>query len=499
MNFDFLKGLTGLDAAYRPSTSAEKLLKSDPNSSMVLSRNSAELLARFIYLSAYCKEAQFMNFVDILADPKVRRFLNNPKVMDAFHFIRKAGNNAAHTDPQFEEQKALDVLKKLHYVAGETAMDLDLIHSYPDFDENIAVYPDAVFDDQLSIPEEVIRMFIDYVSLHEKDEYSHLISVDCNNPAHWQYLLHGHVEMHERLEFDHAPYYVSTTELLLRYLRFMIKCSQESKAASHEFCDFRLTLTLDGEVIPQDACYEALLFRLPQAQSFVIDLYALGAFRPIEDGYQAQIIAEDEPWQGRGLADELEAIKRRESFTYKAVFYYPDDDSHTEFFCIRNGKSYDAADLCTPDILSLAKGCHFIGNLRCLYADYDYQAHPQLVQQLRDAVRAYLPADALADQQNEWEEMDEEGTLGYLLVDPIIDNDDDLTRTQRLVDQVNQLLAPIAQQCTIYNGYSVGLSKDKAPAPDHPALAHCFFDMEHFGVAALVWRDHRLQLVGTLL
>ncbi len=35
--------------------------------------------------------------------------------------------------------------------------------------------------------------------------------------------------------------------------------------------------------------------------------------------------------------------------------------------------------------------------------------------------------------------------------------------------------------------------------PSIPELDHCFYDAEHFGVAAFVWKDNKLQLVGTIL
>ena len=76
------------------------------------------------------------------------------------------------------------------------------------------------------------------------------------------------------------------------------------------------------------------------------------------------------------MADQLEGLKRKEAFIYKACFYYPDDDSHTEFAYIRNGRSYDVETLCKPDITQKAKGCHFYGEGITLYLGFAKSTHP---------------------------------------------------------------------------------------------------------------------------
>lgn len=517
MNFDFLKGLKGLDSAYTPSSSAEKLLRSDPSTSVIASRRSAELLAKFIYLTAHTQSAQDMSFVDILADPEVCKFINNRNVMDAFHYIRKNGNKGAHAEQPVDEKQALSVLQKLHYAAGETAKDLALISTYPEFDENIGLYPDATFDDQVSISEQAMQMFLEYVKAHEKDEYGHLVKFDWGgrNPAHDEYMNRGKVKLHERIEFEHKPYYQSTIEYLQKYMCVMHERALEYKDSQwpgfENVCNCRLVITLDGAAIPEEDWYDALMKRLPEAKTFTIDLYTFGNFRAFYNEPDSDVsvtwlelgvgsIDENDPWQGRGMADYLEGIRRKEKFTYKAAFRFS-DDTHTEFYYIHNGKSYDVADLCKPDIVQRAKGCAFYGEMMMMHADFDHHAHMPVLQQLRDAVRAYVPQDALPQLEENWEELEEEdNSYGYLLTgNSDIDNDGDLTRTQHFIDQFNQILAPIADQCTIYMDYPVTTSKGPRPDPALPVLLHCFYDMQNFGVASFIWKDQRLQLVGTIL
>lgn len=503
MNFDFLKGLNGLDVIYKSSNSAEQLVRSDPSSSATISRKSAETLARFVYLAAYEKDSQHLSFADILTDPKVRNFINNRNVINAFHFIRKTGNIGAHTTQKIEEKQAVSVLQNLHYVSGEIAKELDLISDYPDFDENIALYPNATADMQIVIQEEVRKMFLEYIQAHPKDEHGRLVTVDLRNPAHWEYVIHGRVRMHERIEFEHQPYYQSTLEYLQKYMYFMFERAEDRDIFSDEPCMACISITINGKTVPKNEWRSALMEQLPHAQSFAIDLYADGNFRAFYDNTDpdafSDAIDEEELWQGRGMADHLEGLKRREAFTYKAIIRYSDDDSHTEFYYIRNGKSYDVADLCRPDIVQRAKGYAFYGEMM-MHADFDHHAHMPVLQQLRDAVRAYVSPEALSQLEENWEELEEEDSYGYLFTGSIdIDNDGDLTRTQHFIDQFNQILAPIADQCTIYMDYPVTTSKAPRPDPALPALRHCFYDMQNFAVASFVWKDQRLQLVGTIL
>ena len=85
MNFEFLKGLKGLDEAYRPCTDAEELLRSKPYWSMAASRKGAEMLAKFIYMAAHYSAAEYMTFADILHDQQVLRFINDRSVIQEFH------------------------------------------------------------------------------------------------------------------------------------------------------------------------------------------------------------------------------------------------------------------------------------------------------------------------------------------------------------------------------------------------------------------------------
>lgn len=257
---------------------------------------------------------------------------------------------------------------------------------------------------------------------------------------------------------------------------------------------FKTVISIDGEIAytshgDQDLM-TVLYERLPLAKCFTIDCYVHANMKTFYENpdpdVQLLAIDEEDLWQGHGMADHFEKLKRRETFVYKACFFYPDDDSHTEFAYIRNGKSYDVETLCKPDILQKAKGYHFVGEHISLSVGSSVKIHPDIVKQLRDAVRAYLPDNEVEWLLDVWEENDEEedGEAGILLSGNNID-DDELIKSQEFADEINQIIAPLAEEIT--------------PDYTEPMLDHCFSDTENFAVASFIWENHKLKLVGTVL
>lgn len=538
MNFEFLKGLKGMDVVYGSCTDAEELVKSKPYLSLTAARKSAELLAKFTYMAAHATRLQELTFADILSDYQVRQFINDRNVVDAFHYIRKSGNKAVHSEQEVSEDTAMAVLQNLHYIAGETAKNLALISSYPDFDEDIAVYPEASFDENIQITEKAMQMFLDYVQERERDELGRFVPVDLLNPAHFQYILHGIVEMHEYIEFAHQPYYKSTLEYLQRYVVFLDDMARERKEpdpksfALFESVEAKIVIALDGEVAylsDQDMDLNGVLFdRLPFANCFSIDCKVIGNLRSFYDNpdpeAKFQLIDEEGLWQGRGMLDQLEGLKRKESFTYKAVFQYPNDDDKNVFALIRNRKSYDVEDICKPDIVSKSAGMSFWGNGMSMVAAFDCKQYPDIKQQLRDTVRGYLSEEELPYVEEIWEEEDEDEEDKVCLLSGNFIDAGDLSQVQVFADQINRIIAPISEHCTIFfeNQYLMHQELKLDPAtlnpayakrvkalqkryegididPSIPDLRHCFCDTDRFGVAAFVWKDQKLQLVGTIL
>ncbi len=513
MNFDFLKNLDVISMVYKPCSDAESFAKCRPGISMTQSRKGAELLAKLVYVVARAQETERIPFSELLADPSVRSFFNDNRVLNAFHFIRKCGNQATHEDCNANPNLAVTVLKNLHFVVGETAKKLKLLTVYPEFDENsisnvaILVNPDTNYN----LTDEDKQRIISYCEQNNLQDFCPPVKFSLKNPAHRFSLSHSRfVEFHEYITFNHQPFYQTTLELLQSYITYLDRMSTTqwetySLSESSVPLTFQITITIDdkiaypcgGSVNLQDV----ITNQLSSAKSFSIDLTASGdTALPIVSLNQDDPLMFDEtnPWQGRGLADHLEGLKRRESFTYKGAFYYGNANCSTDFFVINNGKTYDVASMCKPYAANRFAPFTFHADWLTMYVDCDHQAFQGYKEPLRNAVRAYIGAAETENIQWLWDEEDEDNTFGYLLSATQIE-DADLSKSQRFADEINKILEPIAKHCTIYMDYAITRSETATLDPAMPNLAHCFYDKEHFAVASFIWEDQKLQLVASIL
>ena len=533
MNFEFLRGLKGLNDLYKPCKDAEELAISKPYMSMFASRKSAELLAKFIYIAAYYSAVEGMTFADILSDAKVQEFINNRGVLRAFHHIRKKGNAAVHDNNiDVGKDNAIDLLEELHYIAGETAIRLHLIESYPVFDSKIEEYPSATFSDDMQINQKAQEMFLDYIEKHEYREYSkHFVELDAKNSAHRDYLVHGKVVMHEYLEFKEKPNYRSTVEYLQQYLIFLDEMASERSPVGSDYSpeDFQVSITIciDGSIVYDSdccGCIENDIFdRLAAAQSFSFDCHLDGNLVAIHDlpgsNCEKDAINEDELWQGRGLSDFLESIKRREQFNYKMILYYPDDNNNVVVDCIRDGKTLDIPLICKTDFSRKLMNHKWLGDMLSMHINFNHQAHPEILEKLHDTVTKLLSKDELSCLDEFWGD-DGEDPCWLLLGNTIVSKD--LSEIEAFIERFNTIIEPVAHECTIYFNDQFHqtelLNKDPDTFPPKladyvkslkeassiidpsiPDLSHCFYCMKEFAVAAFIWKNHKLQLVGTVL
>lgn len=332
-----------------------------------------------------------------------------------------------------------------------------------------------------------------------ENPFKHWVTFDYSNPLHRSQMFRSAVQMHERIEFDHQPCLRTTMEYIQSYLAYFENTAFDSRMETEDDDphqgEFKVAVELNHKLVYQgdmDQVPAGLLDeQLPKAECFAIEIW-VDATLPFfhdnpDENAKRYAIDEDDTWQGRGMSDHLEGLKRKEQFTYKAAFRFPNDGSYTEFAYICNGKSYAVEDLCRTDIVQKAEGCNFYGEMITLHATFDIDAHPEILQQLRDAARDYVPDTYKEFMEETWEENDEDGDLHYrgFIIPGCGIEDEDLSKSQQFADRVNQILAPIVNECTI-----------DSPVP---ALDHCFYNLDKFAVAAFVWKDQKLQIVGTIL
>lgn len=482
MNFEFMKNLDGLNKAFESCSNAEDLALSKPDLSMVASRKSAEVLAKFVYLVSHAEETEDLSFMDILSDPTVKAYLNNTSVLNAFHYIRKQGNLAVHTLRTESSNTAVLVLKNLHYAVGEVALRMGLIDSYPSFDENIESNSNALQVDIPDVNQLALKMFLAYKEAEDVEKY-----VEPSLDLLYQTSLEGNIEMHEYLKFSSKPMQSGVIPYLQRYfcnlLQLSLERSVESNPDLYSPVELDVLLTLNGGESYHSSAPEnfkkALFELLPEADGFTIDCKCTGIVREyfigtdVDENETYNMVEKDPWWTGAGMFDKLESFKRLDRFEYKLSMFYPDKGSF-RYEKILNGKSIDPMDHLSRDIVSQRFDGGWWGYNLDLCAEFDFEKHRDILYQLQDVVRNNLPEEEVPYCEGAWED----GDL-HILCCSVGWSPECLEEVQVFLDKINEILLPI---------------KDEISA----AGEGTWTNSDAFAVATWTWTEDGFRVMGTL-
>ncbi len=405
MNFEFLKDLSGLSYVYENCINAEKLAMTMPMQSVMTSRKSAELLAKFIYMTAHRQELGRLTFENILFDKKVIRYINNSEVMDAFHRIRMSSNKAPHAVDQESTKEAIDVLEALHYVAGEIACRVGLINNYPAFDHEIESFSDAKYIEEQDIEKKASKMFADYVMKYYKEIeldnfYKHLVKkLQTDFESCFSPLIPGNVEINETIEFKTKPKLQSTVKRIQTHFGFLgLQALKKlrGKLGDDIHLNYSSELTIYGEggysTSDIERFLDGIFYDLPNADGF-----------KIVSAYDGPFYA---PWFNSEICEEFEMvidkIGEHEIFTYKLF----EHDNSGESYCAKyeNGQWIDLNEQYSEDIVDKDFGQDWWSYSMGLGVSIDFEKHPDVIKRLHEAVRKHIPADQLEYCEREWDE-----------------------------------------------------------------------------------------------
>jgi len=138
MNFDYFKNLDSLKDLYLFCKDAESFVLSRPDLSAGQSRKALEYLVKLVYQLRNNHIPHRSSLFELVSSEDFTNFINDASMLNALHYIRKVGNIAIHND-EVSQKEALFSLKQLHIFAGELLVKLDLIQSYPLFDETLLI------------------------------------------------------------------------------------------------------------------------------------------------------------------------------------------------------------------------------------------------------------------------------------------------------------------------------------------------------------------------
>ena len=134
MNFDYLKAIDSLKDLYVFCKDAESFVLSRPDISAAQSRKALEYLVKLVYQLRNENVPQRSSLFELVSSEDFTNFINDASMLNALHYIRKVGNIAIHDD-EVSQKEALLSLKQLYIFTGELLIKLELIKSYPLFDE----------------------------------------------------------------------------------------------------------------------------------------------------------------------------------------------------------------------------------------------------------------------------------------------------------------------------------------------------------------------------
>lgn len=135
-NFDFLKENQDFATLYLFCSDAELNQLSDPNKSALSSRLALEYLVKSIYLIKQIEVSEKASLFELVNGEDFKAFVGDDKLMMALHYIRKAGNNAAHV-ANVTKKESFFCLLNLHTFVGAVLSKLEVIDSYPPFDREL--------------------------------------------------------------------------------------------------------------------------------------------------------------------------------------------------------------------------------------------------------------------------------------------------------------------------------------------------------------------------
>ncbi len=134
-NFDYIKDI-GLNDLYKFCSAAEEYQKSNPDFSAVNARKALEYIVKALYFMKNIEVKEKDSLFQLVDGEPFRDFINDERVMMAVHYVRKVGNNAAHTG-NVSKKESFFALLNIYNVVGAILLKLKVVDKIKPFDENL--------------------------------------------------------------------------------------------------------------------------------------------------------------------------------------------------------------------------------------------------------------------------------------------------------------------------------------------------------------------------
>ena len=134
-NFDYIKDL-GLSDLHRFCSVAEENQQSNPDFSAVNARKALEYLTKIIYNLKGIAISERTSLYELVDGEPFKEFISDERIMMAVHYVRKVGNNGAHSG-NVSKKESFFCLLNLYNVVGAILLKLKVVDEVKPFDRTL--------------------------------------------------------------------------------------------------------------------------------------------------------------------------------------------------------------------------------------------------------------------------------------------------------------------------------------------------------------------------
>jgi len=134
-NFDYLQDLE-FNALHRLCASAEEHQQSNPDICVINARRALEYMVRALYQMKNIEVSERTSLFELIDGEPFKMFINDDKVMMAVHYIRKIGNNGAHSS-EVRKKESFFCLLNLYNVVSTILKKLGFLEEIKPFDKSL--------------------------------------------------------------------------------------------------------------------------------------------------------------------------------------------------------------------------------------------------------------------------------------------------------------------------------------------------------------------------
>ena len=134
-NFDYIRDL-GLNDLYRFCSAAEDNQVCNPDFSAVNARKALEYIVKALYFMKNIPLTGRESLFELVDGEPFKEFIADERVMMAVHYVRKVGNNAAHTG-SVSKKESFFALLNIYNVVGAVLLKLKVVNEVKPFDKTL--------------------------------------------------------------------------------------------------------------------------------------------------------------------------------------------------------------------------------------------------------------------------------------------------------------------------------------------------------------------------